>query len=148
MIQSQHVQYVRAFVFPMQNEDATKAAVSTYLIDQGDGQVAYGTYRVGGGGVNGGPNPNGNVVHAGTLSRPPKTVNFDMGDDNYIDTLRRNAFSPGEWGSAAPRDARRFNFRRPLIDSLLIRQPTIRAPCTANPAATLPSQPIRTLITT
>ncbi len=88
-------------VWTMQHEDATKTAVSTYLIDQGDGQVAYGTYRVGGGGVGGvssvGPSPGsvgqGHVV--GTLQRPPKTVNFDMGDDNYIDTLRRNAFSPG-----------------------------------------------------
>ena len=32
----------------------------------------------------------------GTLSRPPKSVNFDMGEDNYIDTLRRNAYSQGE----------------------------------------------------
>lgn len=31
----------------------------------------------------------------GTLSRPPKSVNFDMGEDNYIDTLRRNAYTQG-----------------------------------------------------
>jgi len=67
-------------------EDATKVAVSTYLIDQTDGQVAYGSYRVGG---------LQNPGH-GTLTRPPKSVNFDMGEDNYIDTLRRNAFTqPG-----------------------------------------------------
>ena len=70
----------------LQPEDATKVAVSTYLIDQTDGQVAYGSYRVGG---------LQNPGH-GTLTRPPKSVNFDMGEDNYIDTLRRNAFTqPG-----------------------------------------------------
>lgn len=71
----------------MQPEDASKAAVSTYLIDQVDGQVAYGSYRVAA----------NNVAQAGhgTLSRPPKSVNFDMGEDNYIDTLRRNAYSQG-----------------------------------------------------
>ena len=75
----------------LQAEDASKAAVSTYLIDQADGQVAYGTYRVGG------QNQNANATgHAGTLARPPKSVNFDITNDsdNYIDTLRRNgAFS-------------------------------------------------------
>lgn len=71
-----------------QAEDASKAAVSTYLIDQPDGQVAYGSYRVA-------ANNPGQVSAHGTLSRPPKTVNFDMGDDNYIDTLRRNAYAQG-----------------------------------------------------
>lgn len=74
----------------MQHEDASKVAVSTYLIDQGDGQVSYGSYRVGG---NQGLENQGH----GTLTRPPKTVNFDMGDDNYVDTLRRNAYTPSEY---------------------------------------------------
>ncbi|XP_059352881.1 nephrin-like [Daphnia carinata] len=70
-------------------EDATKVAVSTYLIDQADGQVAYGSYRVAAN------NSAQAVTGHGTLSRPPKSVNFDMGEDNYIDTLRRNAYSQG-----------------------------------------------------
>ena len=64
-------------------------AVSTYLIDQTDGQVAYGSYRVA-------ANSSVPTGH-GTLSRPPKTVNFDMGEDNYIDTLRRNAYTQGDY---------------------------------------------------
>lgn len=56
-----------------------------------DGQVAYGSYRV----------ATGNQMQStghGTLTRPPKTVNFDMSEDNYIDTLRRNAFAQGNQG--------------------------------------------------
>jgi len=63
--------------------------VSTYLIDQADGQVAYGSYRVAA------SNSTQTGTGHGTLSRPPKSVNFDMGEDNYIDTLRRNAYSQG-----------------------------------------------------
>ncbi|EFX79012.1 hypothetical protein DAPPUDRAFT_305049 [Daphnia pulex] len=70
-------------------EDASKVAVSTYLIDQADGQVAYGSYRVAA------SNSTQTGTGHGTLSRPPKSVNFDMGEDNYIDTLRRNAYSQG-----------------------------------------------------
>uniref|UniRef100_A0A0N8CD86 Down syndrome cell adhesion molecule n=1 Tax=Daphnia magna TaxID=35525 RepID=A0A0N8CD86_9CRUS len=70
-------------------EDASKVAVSTYLIDQADGQVAYGSYRVAAN------NPAQAGSGHGTLSRPPKSVNFDMGEDNYIDTLRRNAYTQG-----------------------------------------------------
>lgn len=63
--------------------------MSTYLIDQADGQVAYGSYRVAA------SNSTQTGTGHGTLSRPPKSVNFDMGEDNYIDTLRRNAYSQG-----------------------------------------------------
>lgn len=54
--------------------------------------MAYGSYRVA-------SNNTAQTGH-GTLSRPPKSVNFDMGEDNYIDTLRRNAYSQGNNQSA------------------------------------------------
>ena len=65
--------------------DATNVAVSTCLIDQTDGQVAYGSYRVGG---------LQNPGH-GTLTRHLKYVNLDIGKDleNFIDTSSRNAFT-------------------------------------------------------
>lgn len=60
------------------------------MIDQPDGTVAYGSYRVAA------ASPAQTTGHnGGTLSRPPKSVNFDMGEDNYIDTLRRNAYTQG-----------------------------------------------------
>ena len=66
-------------------EDATKVAANTCLIDQTDGQVAYGSYRVGGL-----QNP-----AQGTLTRPPKYLNSDIDQEleNYMDTLRRNTFT-------------------------------------------------------
>ena len=65
--------------------DATKVAVKTCLIDQTDGQVAFGSYRVGG------PQNPGH----GTLTRHLKYGNLDIGKnlENYIDTLSRNAFT-------------------------------------------------------
>lgn len=50
--------------------------------------MAYGSYRVA-------TSNQAQTAGHGTLSRPPKSVNFDMGEDNYIDTLRRNAFAQG-----------------------------------------------------
>ena len=66
-------------------EDATKVAVNTCLIDQTDGQVAYGSYCVGGL-----QNPRQRA-----LTRHMKYVHMNIGKDleNYMDSLSHDAFT-------------------------------------------------------
>ena len=60
------------------------------MIDQQDGNVAYGFYRVSATSL---PQTTGH--NGGSLIRPPKTVKFDLGEDNRCGSLRRNVYSQG-----------------------------------------------------